>query len=247
MQPIDPSQTLARIVMAHPRVAAAFEAAGLDYCCGGATTLEDACRTHELDLHAVVVMLDAAAQADGPEEWTTFGPGRLIDHIVEVHHEPLRAELPRLAQLFDRVVAVHGPRHPELGDIQQQFLALRAQLAAHIDEEEDHLFPMIRGVVDAQHHSAIRINSSDGVTVSVPFPPMINAALIEHVEVGNALADLRAATDDFRPPADACASYAALFDGLARLETDTHLHVHKENNQLFPIAVWLWEQSGELL
>ena len=35
-------------------------------------------------------------------------------------------------------------------------------------------------------------------------------------------------------PADGCASYAALFTALEELEADTHLHVHKENNVLFP-------------
>ena len=39
---------------------------------------------------------------------------------------------------------------------------------------------------------------------------------------------------DYVVPADGCASYTALFPGLEELEADTHLHVHKENNVLFP-------------
>jgi regulator of cell morphogenesis and NO signaling len=38
-------------------------------------------------------------------------------------------------------------------------------------------------------------------------------------------------------PDDGCASYAALFAGFHELETDTHLHIHKENNVLFPAVV----------
>jgi regulator of cell morphogenesis and NO signaling len=58
--------------------------------------------------------------------------------------------------------------------------------------------------------------------------------LLEHDRAGHLLADLRRLTGAYRPPADACASYEALYRGLDELESDTHLHVHKENNVLFP-------------
>ena len=43
--------------------------------------------------------------------------------------------------------------------------------------------------------------------------------------------------DRNRLPADGCASWRALSAGLAELEADTHLHIHKENNLLFPAVV----------
>ncbi len=61
--------------------------------------------------------------------------------------------------------------------------------------------------------------------------------IVKHDRAGELLARLRKLTDDYKVPADACASYRALFDGLAELEVDTHLHVHKENNVLFPAVV----------
>ena len=56
----------------------------------------------------------------------------------------------------------------------------------------------------------------------------------EHEQVGQLLAHLRALTADYSVPPDGCRSYTALFSALAQLEDDTHLHVHKENNVLFP-------------
>jgi len=61
-------------------------------------------------------------------------------------------------------------------------------------------------------------------------------------ELGALLRDLRSLTGDFTVPDDGCASYRALFDGLEELEADTHLHVHKENNVLFPRVVLLDER-----
>ena len=66
--------------------------------------------------------------------------------------------------------------------------------------------------------------------------------LAEHDRVGELLAELRRLTDGYRPPADGCASYRACYAGLAELEADTHLHVHKENNVLFPAVVRLEER-----
>ena len=63
--------------------------------------------------------------------------------------------------------------------------------------------------------------------------------LRDHEELGALLLPLRASTNDYTAPDDGCASYRALFDGLAQLEADTHLHVHKENNVLFPRVVLL--------
>jgi regulator of cell morphogenesis and NO signaling len=61
----------------------------------------------------------------------------------------------------------------------------------------------------------------------------------EHDRDGELLAELRRLTGGYVPPSDGCASYRALYDGLAELEADTHLHIHKENNVLFPMATAL--------
>jgi regulator of cell morphogenesis and NO signaling len=56
----------------------------------------------------------------------------------------------------------------------------------------------------------------------------------EHVVTGQELAQLREFGDGFAVPVDGCASYRRLMVGLAELESDLHLHIHKENNILFP-------------
>ena len=56
------------------------------------------------------------------------------------------------------------------------------------------------------------------------------------VIAGAPIAGLRELNDGYTPPADGCGSYETLSRGLAELESDTHLHVHKENNVLFPMV-----------
>jgi regulator of cell morphogenesis and NO signaling len=61
--------------------------------------------------------------------------------------------------------------------------------------------------------------------------------MLEHDRAGELLAELRAVTGGYAVPDDACASYRSLYERLAALELDTHVHVHKENNVLFPAVL----------
>ena len=101
-------------------------------------------------------------------------------------------------------------------------------------KEEQVLFPMIRELA-ASDTSAAAAPAFPGGTVGQPIAVMLR----EHDQVGELLARMRTVTDGYALPGDACASYTALFAGLEQLETDTHLHVHKENNLLFPAVVAL--------
>lgn len=53
---------------------------------------------------------------------------------------------------------------------------------------------------------------------------------------------LRQITGGYLVPDDTCASTRTLMAGLAALEADTHLHIHKENNYLFLEVLAMEEQ-----
>lgn len=225
--------TLADIVTTRPSLSRILEARGLDYCCGGSTTLHDACAMHELDADAVLADLTASATGAGAEtapEWATMNVAELVDHLESTHHQYLWAEMPRLSALADKVVSVHGERHPELNDIAACYATLREDLEPHLTKEERMLFPMIRELAAASAAPSFHCGS-----LTNP----ISVMLAEHDTVGELLVQLRDLTGGYQTPADGCASYAALFTALAELEADTHLHVHKENNVLFPAVVAL--------
>jgi regulator of cell morphogenesis and NO signaling len=38
-------------------------------------------------------------------------------------------------------------------------------------------------------------------------------------------------------PKGACSTWGTLYNALKDLEEDTHLHIHKENNILFPMVI----------
>jgi len=221
--------TLAEIVTAQPAAARVLERHQLDYCCGGQQRLRHACDAAGVDPDDVLAELATLTPRPDPD-WATMTPTVLVDHLEATHHAYLHSEFPRLSALVQKVVGVHGSRHPELANVLAAYEELRADLEPHLTKEERVLFPMIREL-------ARSTDAPDFPCGSLQNP--IRVMLTEHDRAGEVLARLRALTADYTTPADGCASYHALYEGLQELETDTHLHIHKENNVLFPAVVVL--------
>ena len=199
-------QTLASVVTATPGSARVLESFGLDYCCGGARRLDEACAEAGTDPAAVLDAL-AAIESGPPPEWARMGPDQMVDHLEATHHAYLHVEFDRLSALADKVAAVHGERHPELAQVRGTYEELRADLEPHLMKEERVLFPMIRELAGDDAPTAFHCGSlRDG-----PIAQM----MAEHDRAGDLLADLRRLTDGYRVPDDGCASYQALYEGLA--------------------------------
>ncbi len=228
MKTIDPTKTLGELVNAHPQLAREFELRGFDYCCGGGRSLADACAAQGLDASATSVELADAVTDEPAADWSSMGATELVEHLEATHHRYLWDELPRLSALIVKIVSVHGDRHPELRQVETCFEDIRHDLEPHLLKEERMLFPMIRELDLATAPASFHCG-----TLRNP----ISVMLREHDAVGDLLARLRRLTGGYQPPEDGCASYAACYAGLADLEADTHLHIHKENNVLFPLVV----------
>lgn len=229
MKALTPEITLGEVVTQRPGSARILESLGLDYCCGGGRSLADACRDEGVDPADVIHRLGEVPGGPAPD-WSRMGPAQLVDHLEATHHAFLHTELARLGSLADKVAGVHGDRHPELHDVRHTCAALRADLEPHLMKEEQVLFPMIRELDGADTSPQFHCG-----TLQNPISVMMS----EHDRAGELLAELRRLSDGFSVPPDACASYTALYRGLAEFETDTHMHVHKENNLLFPAVLAL--------
>lgn len=230
MTDIHAAMTLAEAVDAFPELAREFERRGLDYCCGGGRTLGEACALVGADPDETIAEL-AGALAVGSDGavWTTMPADALVDHLETTHHRYLWDELPRVTALVDKIVSVHGTRHPELVDVAACFARIRADLEPHLLKEERVLFPMIRELAGATDRApAFHCGSLRNPIAVMQF---------DHERVDELFAELRAVTDGFVVPADGGPRWPELYDGLAELEADTHVHVHEENDLLFPAVL----------
>jgi len=228
-------QTVGQLVANRPSRARVFERMGIDYCCGGKLPLADACTHKGLDVAAVLGELLASDQnVTAPEQdWSHATLTELADHIEATHHAYLKAELPHLETWLAKIAGKHGAKHPQLLQVHQVFVGLKAELTDHLMKEEQILFPLCRSL-DQARHTGHTVESHCG---SVANP--IRVMVMEHDDAGAALARLRQLTDGYKAPADACNTFRAAMAGLAELEADLHRHIHKENSILFPRAIEL--------
>ena len=230
---LTPDLTIAEIATTAPATIPVFQHHQIDFCCGGKVPLASACQARGLDVDSVLAELRAAvAPAPDQTNWADATLTAIVAHIQSRYHEPLRAELPRLAAMLSKVVSRHGNNLPEtLLPLQQTFATLQVELLAHMVKEDRMLFPVIVALENGDPLPSGDVASWIGQPIDV--------MEAEHESAGAALARIRDLTHGFAPPEWACPTFRGLYHGLAQLETDMHLHVFLENHVLFPRAARL--------
>lgn len=220
--PLTLESRVGHLATEHPLATRVFARHGLDYCCGGGRTLQDACVARGLDPDQVLDEIRReVTPVPAPESrWSRAPLDELIGHIVTVYHQPLREELPRLEAMARKVLDVHGDKDPDrLCELLEVYLRLRRELEEHMEKEEEVLFPLIAaGYTRAARDTMVALED-------------------EHDRAGAALRRLRSLTDDYHAPPGACNTWRALWYGLGTLEQSMHIHIHLENNILFPRAL----------
>ncbi len=219
-----------QLVVEQPSRAHIFQRFQIDYCCGGAKPLGQACSAKSLDPQVVLSEIenhDNRSDTNAEPDWSKATMSALVDNILNQHHEYLRNALPHLGEMAEKVYRVHGENHPELLEILQVYAGLFQELDSHMYKEENILFPAIKRIEQGS------LPPEAGAQLFGP----VSVMEAEHESAGNALKQLRELTNNYFPPEGACNTYRGLFAGLEELERDLHWHIHKENNILFPRAL----------
>lgn len=232
-------ETMGEIATKDLRKAQVFKKYGLDFCCRGNRTVKEACEEKGLDVTKVEQELQQPDKmpTSRPIPYTDWSLDFLAEYIVNTHHSYVLKALPDLLTYAEKVKNVHGLQHPELERINQLVKEVNAELTTHMVKEEKVLFPYIKELVAAK-------NISDPLQAahfnSVQNP--INIMEMEHELVGRNMEEIRTLSQNYLLPADGCASYSLLYKMLEEFEEDLHLHIHLENNILFPKALEMEKQ-----
>ena len=226
--------SLKDIALSSPAAAQVLEEAGVDYCCGGSRSLVDGCAAAGVSAERVLARLRASSEQVRPEDadWLSAPLAKLTEHIRQKHHAYVREAIPGVSALLEKVKAKHGANHPEIAVIERLFSQLGQEMIAHMQKEEIILFPYIERLERSKNQGA-RLERPFFQTVRNPIQMMMT----EHDAAGNLAKQIREASSQYAAPADACPSYQRLYSQLREFEADLHLHVHLENNLLFPRAV----------
>jgi regulator of cell morphogenesis and NO signaling len=201
---INPHVTVDRLVLEYPECATVLLRHRIDIWRRD-RSLADACRYRGLDLGVVVGELERAiADHHGApgEDLERLSNRALAAHLASQHRDRLLQALPFVRGLSAKVASVHGPHNPRLREVADAVSDLDQLLGDHLDDEEAGLFV------------AISARPPDLTTIG----ELLVIMQSEHAAIRASLATVRAATEDYRVPDWACASYRLLFSELERLE-----------------------------
>lgn len=233
--------TVTDVVLEHPSTAAVFERFGIDYGCGGAQLLANACQKAGCSIEQLTEALEHSEPAAVERDWRSAPLADLVQQIVEQHHSFTRKEVQRLGALVAEVVSIDGDNHSEFRRLQRSVGELSSELLQHMEKEEDLLFPYILELEQAALFSRRPHESAFG-TIQNPVAAMV----MEHEVSGQTLDAFRELTGNYVVPPGVCASVKVLYQALPAFAADLHQHIHLENNILFPRAVELEEQLNRL-
>lgn len=222
--------TVGEIVTADFRAAGIFREAGIDFCCGGDKSLDVACKEQKMDKAVVLDQLNELVKTElAPNlnfnEWEL---GFLADYIVNTHHKFVQKSLPDALFYTHKIATVHGDNHPELIEIAYLFEEINRELLQHLQHEEEVLFPAIKDMLKTNRKEEKEIIVSE-----------ITRMKGEHEYAGEAMDKINRLSKNYEVPEDGCGSYKLAYTMLNRFEDDLHVHVHLENNILYPKALQL--------
>ncbi len=238
------TKTVREFAVENPATTRVFEKLGIDYCCGGQLSLEEACKNAGVEIERVSTLLEEAKTSGvsgasvSEIDFRTMSLAALADYIVRKHHSFTRDEAARITALLEKVCSVHGGNHAELFEIQKIFGALRLEIENHLLKEERMLFPFI-ALMESSLAFGMPVPPAPFGTTRNPIKVMVS----EHDAAGEHLREIRTLSNQFDVPTDACVTYQTLYEALEGFEKDLHQHIHLENNILFPRAVEM-EDAG---
>jgi regulator of cell morphogenesis and NO signaling len=224
------------IALSSPRSRRILEDAGVDYCCGGGKSLQEACLHANVSAEMILNRLQQNRERARSDEsgWTKAPLAELTSHIRERHHGYVRDVIPRLREMLAKVREKHGSKNREIGEIEKLFADVAREMLMHMQKEEQILFPYIDALERAANGNGV-VDPPFFQTVRNPIYSMMQ----DHDAAGELVRKIRAASKGYLPPEDSCTTFKATYQELQQFEEDLHLHVHLENNILFPRAVEL--------
>lgn len=224
-------KTVADLVTENIKYAHIFKKHGIDFCCGGGISIEKACKKKGIDYNVLEEELQHVSSGEQAYNYKSWALEFLIDHIINVHHLYVEENSSLLLQYSEKVMKVHGHHDKELIEINNLVRSVVNELARHMKKEELILFPFIKKMINAQKEETKLSRPAFG-TVNNPIAMMED----EHEHAGELFRQIAHLTNNYMPPAHACNTYKAFYAKLEEFENDLHLHVHLENNILFPKA-----------
>ena len=237
---ITKESTASSIVDKDYRAADVFLKHGVEFCCAGKWPLEDVCASKNLDMTLLLDDLERATrtvQLSNNTRFEDWNLNFLADYIVNVHHQYLKATLPSIVPCINLFLEGHRNKYPGLQQLNLLLEKMQERFNVHMQQEEEIFFPYIKQISHAWQHS----EPYASLLVKTLRKPLVQLFQQEQ-ELKVSLMQIRAITENYVPPANACLTHRVTFARLKELDNDLAQHFYLENDILFPKAIQIENQ-----
>jgi len=234
--------TLDELAIRIPASIQVFEKYGLDYYQKGTQTLREACESAGIPFREIDQELSHLQEETLTLE--DMSADRLIDYLNGRYHAGEKELLRSIHGSIRRLIKTcEGDHKMRLLLIEPLFRRLKIQLTAHCKKEDELFFPWMRKLTALHRNRAL--HTTPGTIGFIRNPVIMLES--EHMETIDLLVAIKQAAGNFMISSDDPVGYSTLMNDLQTLESDLHMHLHIENNILFPRLLLLEEELTKQL
>ncbi|MDQ2656018.1 MAG: hemerythrin domain-containing protein, partial [Bacteroidota bacterium] len=207
--------------------ASVFSYYGVNFYSRGERSLEEACAEDQASMAGIIE--DLSALTTHAPDFKDMSMPELTTYILRTHHAFARRKIVFIHNTLDRLLSSSaGDEH--LLQVRKDFNALSAYLTVHMKHEEFVVFPFIMRLCRTKQTDlpAFRL-------IDHPFASM----RADHQYEASLLKTLSQLTDNYDAPPHADYALKLTYSAMKELEEDLKIHMHLENNILFPEALEL--------
>ena len=236
--------TLAELAIHIPTSIELFEKYNFNYYQNGSQKFKEACEEKGLnfsDIDAELSQLQTLSKTNTMLTLDDMSVDRLIDFINGQHHSNEAEVLDFIDESIKKLIIHPNCNEALVSTLQkmdEQFSDLKDKLTKHCEKEDKILFPYMRKLYELRRDKVFTNTSPNNSFVKKP----IQLLEAEHVQASSVLSEIKNITQNFSIPANAAKEYQKLMEHLKEFEMEFHVHLHIENNILFPKVIALEEQ-----
>ncbi|GIK22243.1 MAG: iron-sulfur cluster repair di-iron protein [Ignavibacterium sp.] len=236
------AKSIGSIVADDFRTATIFNKYKIDFCCNGHKSFAEVCEAKKINVDSLTEELDSVINSNQKPtvDFQSWPLDLLADYIEKKHHRYIEQRSPEIKAYLDKLCRVHGKNHPELFKITELYNQGAGELAQHMKKEELMLFPKIKALVKLSEKGDVEKDKKPGSVSSI-----VQTMIAEHENEGVRFKQIAELTDNYSTPADGCSTYNVTYSLLKEFEEDLYMHIHLENNILFPGTLELEKKVNE--
>lgn len=220
-------ETVDSIVTRNIESARIFSAYGIEFCSGERRTLEDACVEHNVSLASLLEELsDMNVGPSGSPDFTNMSIDALAYYVESIHHRYTDKKVVSIRHSIERLLRLHPDHEAHLMRLKNSFEDLAIHLRIHMRQEEFLIFPYIKSMVRKG-----TVGSKIFRSINEP----LQAMQADHHHEIQTFKKLNESLAD--SPRDRFYAYKLTYAAIKELELDLQIHMHLENNVLFPRAI----------